>query len=162
MYITPRQWFDFSQSTDAAALRQLQANAIARGNYFKNPIFTGESFLWNNILIKKRIAQVTSLLALAFPCALTGDDAATTNVTAAVATDRAILLGAQALADMSGMSGNAGDGGYHFSTHTEKTDHGNALEHSICWMNGKAKIRFKGVNGKISDHGVMVLDTARS
>jgi N4-gp56 family major capsid protein len=162
LYVTPRQWFDFSQSTDAATLRTLQANSIARGSYFKSPIFTGESFLWNNILIKKARRPVTFAAGSSVSVCTNTANAATTNVTATVAVDRAILLGAQALADMYGMSGNANEGGYHFSTHTEKTDHENALEHSISWMNGKAKIRFEGANGFISDHGVMVLDTARS
>lgn len=161
-YASPRQWFDFNQSTDAATLRTLQSNAIARGNYFKNPIFTGESFLWNNILIKKARRPITFATGTNVTVCTNSADAATTTKTVGVNVDRGILLGAQALADMYGMSGSSANGGYHFSTSTEKTDHGNAMEHAICWMNGKAKIRFKGVNGFISDHGVIVLDSARS
>ena len=162
LYVTPRQWFDFNQSTEATTLRTLQSNAIARGNYFKNPIFTGEALLWNNILIRKARRPITFAAGTSVSVSTNTADAAVNNVITAVATDRAILLGAQALADMYGMSGSSANGGHHFSMNTEKTDHGNALEHSICWMNGKAKIRFKGVNGFVSDHGVMVLDTARS
>lgn len=162
LYVTPRQWFDFSQSTDAAALRTLQTNSLTRGSYSKNPIFTGDAFLWNNILVRKARRPITFAAGTSVSVSTNVAAATTTNVTTTVAVDRAILLGAQALADMYGMSGKASDGGYHFSTHTEKTDHENALEHSIAWMNGKAKIRFEGANGFISDHGVMVLDTARS
>jgi N4-gp56 family major capsid protein len=162
LYVTPRQWFDLGETTEMAAYRTMQSNALARGNYFKNPIFTGDAILSENILIRKAKRPITFAAGTSVSVCTNTANAATTNVTAAVATDRAILLGAQALADMYGMSGSSANGGHHFSMKTEKTDFDNALEHAICWMNGKAKIRFKGVNGYVSDHGVMVLDTARS
>lgn len=162
LLVTPRQWYDMKASADGAMVNTLQSNALQRAQMFKSPIFTGEALLWNNILIRKARRPITFNAGSSVSVCTNSANAATTNVTAAVKTDRAILLGAQALADMYGQSGNAAEGGYHFSTHTEKTDHGNALEHSICWMNGKAKIRFKDADGRINDHGVMVLDTARS
>jgi N4-gp56 family major capsid protein len=162
LYVTPRQWFDLGETTEMSDYRTMQANALARGNYFKNPIFTGDAVLSENILIRKANRPITFAAGTSVTVCTNSQAATTTSVTAAVATDRAILLGAQALADMYGMSGSAAKGGHHFSMHTEKTDHDNAMEHSVAWMNGKAKIRFKGVNGYVSDHGVMVLDTARS
>lgn len=162
LLVTPRQWYDINRSADGSMIRTLQANAFARGNQFKHPIFVGDCWLWNNILIKKSRRPITFNAGSSVTVCTNTADAQTTNVTAAVKTDRAILLGAQALADIYGQSGKASDGGYYFSMNTEDTDHGNAKEHSIGWMNGKAKIRFKGVNGWVSDHGVTVLDTARS
>lgn len=162
LYVTPRQWFDISQTASAANLRALQSQALERSKGFKHPLFTGECWMWNNILIRKARRPITFAAGTSVTVSNNNADATTTTKTTTVNVDRAILLGAQALADMYGMSGKANEGGYHFSTHTEETDHGNALEHSIRWMNGKAKIRFRGVNGFITDHGVAVLDTARS
>ena len=162
LYVTPRQWFDVTQSTDGTTLRTLQSNALQRASNVKHPIFTGDAFLWNNILVRKARRPITFAANIAVPVSTNVPDATPSTSTPTVAVDRALLLGAQALADMYGMSGSADEGGYHFSTNTEKTDHGNALEHSIAWMNGKSKIRFRGKNGYITDHGVAVLDTARS
>jgi N4-gp56 family major capsid protein len=162
LLVTPRQWFDMNASADGSMIKTLQSNALQRAQMFKSPIFTGDALLWNNILIRKARRPITFNAGSSVTVCTNTANAGTTTVTAAVKTDRAILLGAQALADMYGMSGKAEEGGYHFSTHTEETDHANALEHSIRWMNGKAKIRFKGADGRINDHGVMVLDSARS
>lgn len=161
-YATPRQWYDINQSADATMIRTLQANALARGAQFKHPLFTGDCWLWNNILIRKARRPITFNAGTVVTVCTNTAAAATSTSTCAVKTDRGLLLGAQALADIYGQSGKASEGGYHFSTNTEETDHQNAKEHSISWMNGKAKIRFTGVDGRVNDHGVIVLDTARS
>lgn len=166
LYVTPRQWYDFRVSTDAnfgaQALQRMQADALTRASMFNHPIFKGGAVLWNNILIKKMARSVRFNAGSSVLVSQNNADATTTSVTAAVRTERAILLGAQALANAYGMAGSATKGGYHFSMNTEETDHGNAKEHSIAWMQGKAKIRFRDSNGRINDHGVAVLDTAVS
>lgn len=166
LWVTPRQWFDFRTSTDATwgatALQRMQSDALQRSNMFKHPLFRGGAALWNNILIKKMARSVRFNAGSSVTVSTNTANAATTTVTAAVRTERAILLGAQALANAYGMAGSASKGGYHFSMHTEDTDHGNAKEHSIAWMNGKKKIRFEGSDGRVNDHGVAVLDTAIS
>lgn len=87
------------------------------------------------------------------------DDGATvTDASANTAIDRAILLGGQALASAWGI----GDGGGFFGYHEERTDHDNGREISIRWINGLKKIRFKQKNGRVQDHGVMVVDSAIS
>src|SRR5690606_31786130 len=88
--------------------------------------------------------------------------AGTTTAEAGTKIERAILLGAQALATAFGRSGEKENGGMYFSLHTEKKDHNNKEEHSLAWMNGKKKVRFKGSDGRINDHGVIALDTAVS
>lgn len=161
-WITPRQWYDFKQTTSAKDLATMQSNALQRASMFKHPIFTGECFLWNNILVRKMSRAIQFNAGTNVTVCTNSDSAATTTVTAGVKIHRSLIMGAQALADMYGMSGKASSGGYHFSTHTESTDHENAMEHSIAWMNGKAKIRFKDQNGRVNDHGVWVMDTAAS
>lgn len=155
--VTRRQFYDLNKSAGAQTMAQLRAQAITRGTQFDHPIFKGESYLYNNILIcpmnkpitfaANSVVQVSQNVAAATP----------TGVTCAVKTDRAILLGAQAACDV---MGNAG-GGF-FSLNTEDTDHKNAKEVSCKWMNGKDKIRFENNAGFMSDFGVAVLDTATS
>ncbi len=166
LLVTPRQWHDFWTSTDAAtggvALRNLQAQAAQRASIFKHPIFLGECAMWNGILIKKMSRPIR--FNVGTTVSIGSNVAAATPETdvAAVTTERALLIGAQALATAFGRFGKAEKGGYYFSMHTEKEDHENSEEHSIGWMNGKAKIRFKGSDGRVNDHGVAVLDTAVS
>ncbi|EOV3367891.1 DUF4043 family protein, partial [Edwardsiella ictaluri] len=49
-----------------------------------------------------------------------------------------------------------------FGYHEERTDHDNGREISIRWINGLKKIRFRQKNGRVQDHGVMVVDSAVS
>lgn len=160
--VTPRQWFDFWTSTSGSDWRTLQANAHERARSFNHPIFMGEAVMWNNIIVRKQKRPVRFNAGSSVAVCTNSDNAATTTLTPGVRVERALLLGAQALANAYGMSGKKRKGGYHFSMNEEETDHGNVTEHSVCWMNGKAKIRFTGTDGRVNDHGVMVLDTAVS
>jgi N4-gp56 family major capsid protein len=161
LWITPRQWYDFWTSTSGSDWRALQANAFERKNNFNHPIFKGDAVMWNNILVKKQPRPIRFNAGTVVTVCTNSVDAATTTSTAAVRVERAILLGAQAMADAYGATGGAG-GGYYFGMNEEVTDHGNRNEMSVAWMNGKAKIRFQGTDGRVNDHGVMVLDTAVS
>lgn len=160
MLVTPRQWFDFWTSTGGADWRTLQANAHERRKDFNHPIFIGDCVMWNNILIKKQKRPIRFNTGTDVLVSTDTDNAGTTTSTAGVNVERAILLGAQALATAFGSTG--GRGTLPFSWHDEKTDHDNVTEHSIAWINGKKKIRFKGTDGRVNDHGVMVQDTAVS
>ena len=83
-----------------------------------------------------------------------------TAVTAAVATDRALVLGAQALADV---YGNHYESDYHYSWFEQKVDHDAIVEISISMMGGKGKVRFnvKDEAGADipTDHGVITVDS---
>lgn len=160
MLLTPRQWFDFWTSTAGSEWRTLQANAHQRRADFKHPIFTGDCVMWNNILIKKQRRPIRFNTGSTVTVSTNTADAGTAQVTAATNIERAILLGAQAIANAYG--GANGGQSLPFSWNDEDTDHKNVKEHSIAWMNGKAKIRFRGTDGRMNDHGVMVLDTAVS
>lgn len=161
MWITPRQWFDFWTSTSGADWRALQANAFERRRDFNHPIFKGDAVMWNNILVKKQPRPIRFNAGSNVLVSTNTDNAGTETKVPGVRVERAILLGAQALADAYGATGGK-NGGYYFSMNQEEIDHGNRNELSIAWMNGKAKIRFKGTDGRVNDHGVMVLDTAVS
>jgi len=79
------------------------------------------------------------------------------------AVDRALLVGAQALACVFGKSKKSG---YHYFWSEKWLDHDNELEVLAGGMGGKAKMRFDIPDGQgntePTDHGVMVLDTAVS
>lgn len=157
--VSPRQWYDLQQSAGAQTLAALRANAMQRAGKMDHPLFTGESYMFNNILIKRMAKPITFAANVGVSVSTNVAAATTTTVIPTVKVDRAILLGAQALADI---YGDAGDNSGAFAINTEDTDHKNAKEVSIRWMNGKKKIRFKDSRGYLSDFGCAVLDTARS
>ena len=167
MYISPRQWFDWQESTDAnfggPALKRLQANALERAKLAKNhPIFNGSSVLYENILIRQAPRPI--IFNAGSPVSVSQNNAAATTTTLqpSVKVNRAIVLGAQGIADAWGMAGSEKKGGYHFTQVTEDRDYGNDKGHLIAWMNGLAKVRFQMSDGWVRDHGVMVVDTAVS
>lgn len=167
LLVTPRQWHDFATSTNqytgGDALRKLQANASQRMSIFKHPIFLGDCAMWNGILIKKMTRNIMFNTGSTVTVCTNTANAATAQVTAGTKIERGLLLGAQALAVAFGRTGAKGEeGGNHFKLHSEPTDHGNEWEHSIWWMSGKKKVRFKGTDGRVNDHGVIALDTAVS
>ncbi len=157
--VTPRQWYDWSQTSTYKDWQQLVAAAINRGRNFKHPVFSGECAMKGNILVRKYKGAPVRFNTGSKVDICTNTDAATVaQVTAGTTIDRAILLGGQALATAWGKTQN----GNQFSIHEEKTDAGNRTEITIGWMNGEKKIRFKDKAGRINDHGVMALDTAVS
>ena len=154
MYLTSRQWHYLQTETSGTAWRTFLSNAHERSKGFNHPLFMGQCGMWNGILIKKmwrpvRFAAGDTVKEL---------DASDVeqDVTAAVATDRAILLGAQAMATVYGAHSKSG---YYYNWHEEETDHGNTVETSIAMMGGKAKLRFKDSDGVITDHGVITMDS---
>lgn len=158
LVVTPRMWHDFWTSTDGAMLRTLQSNAFQRRADFKHPIFTGDCVMWHNILIRKQRHIIRFNSGSNVTVCTNTKDAQTTTETVGTNVERGILLGGQALANAYGNT--SGRGSLPFSWNDEPTDHKNVVEHSIAWMNGKAKIRFKGTDERVNDHGVMVLDAA--
>lgn len=163
--VSPRQWYDFWVSSSAGGggeWRALQANVEKRSKGFNHRIFLGECVMWHNILVRKMTRPIRFTTGSTVTVSNNDADATTTTATAATNIDRAILLGGQAIADAYGRAGEKSMGGHHFYHHSELVDHGNRLEQSIAWMNGKKKFRFRGTDGRINDHGVAVLDTAVS
>ncbi len=156
MFVTENQWLilkTLSTSKWSTAL----TNAVKRFEGAKpHPLFQGDSILWNGILVKPM-----GRYAIRIPA---GSNVAENNssnvesaVTAAVNTDRAIIVGAQALIKAYGNEGTGGDP-YPVTWNEELTDHKSTTEVSVAMMEGTAKVRFT-INGALTDHGVAVVDS---
>lgn len=156
LFVTPRQWYWLLQNTDAQNWRTFLANAHERGRFTNHPLFLGTAGMWNGILIKKmrrciRFGAGDTVREYA------SNGTTINNATAAVATDRAILLGAQALAWCYGRHQRSD---YYMNWHEETTDHGNTTEISVAAMFGASKLKFTDENtGIAEDYGVCTLDT---
>jgi len=163
LYVSPRQMFDFKQTTSHKDLQTLISNAHNRVKGWNHPLFQGECFMWEGILIKKMKRFVEFDVGATVDVSQNNKAATVTQATTGVKMHRGILLGAQALAHGFGNVGkqDGSDAGYIGMTE-EETDHGNSKEIAIRWMDGKKKIRFADKNGRVNDHGVMVVDTAVS
>lgn len=163
LYVSPTQMYDFKQSTSGKDMREMMAQAQTRLAGFKSPVFRGECFYWDGILIKKMDRYIEHAAGATADFCTDTNAAEVAQATFGVKSHRSILLGGQALAYALGQAGTKGgeDSGY-FGMKEVTTDHDNAKEISIRWMDGKKKIRFADKYGRINDHGVMCLDTAVS
>ncbi|EOR1848545.1 N4-gp56 family major capsid protein [Escherichia coli] len=156
LYVTPRQWNDWYTSTSGKDWNQMMVRAVNRAKGFNHPLFKGECAMWRNILVRKyagmpiRFYQGSKVLV-----SENNLTATTKEVAAATNIDRAMLLGAQALANAYGQKA-----GGHFNMVEKKTDMDNRTEIAISWINGLKKIRFPEKSGKMQDHGVIAVDTA--
>ncbi len=160
MFVTERQWLYLKSRTSQTQWRQAVQNALERKTAgVKHPLFDNyETLMWDGMLIKRM-----NRYAIRFN---TGDTVVTdsggtdgktyneTNKTVAVPTDRAIIVGAQALAKAYGKSNSD----YFYDWSEEEVDHGNSVEIVGAAMGGTAKIRFK-IDGVDTDHGVAVVDS---
>ncbi|HIA5715965.1 DUF4043 family protein [Yersinia enterocolitica] len=157
LYVTPRQWNDWYTSTSGKDWQAMMTRAVQRSKGFDHPLFKGECAMWRNVLVRKYGGTPVRFNAGSKVLVSNNDLAASTKIiTTGTTIDRAMLLGGQALANAYG----TGDGGGFFGYNEEKVDHGNGTEVSIRWINGLKKIRFKQKDGRVNDHGVMVVDSA--
>ncbi|MFL7024262.1 N4-gp56 family major capsid protein [Enterovibrio norvegicus] len=157
--VTPRQWNDFKQTSSYKDWQQLAATAMKRKGDFSHQVFRGECVMHENILVRKYMGMpIRFNTGSTVSISGNSNDAPVSQVTAGTTIDRAMLIGAQAIADAWGSTSK----GSQFSVHTEKTDSGNRDEVTIAWMNGLKKIRFADKNGRMNDHGVVAVDTAIS
>lgn len=165
LYLTPRQFRDFKATTSAKRWNEMYSAASKRtASISNNPIFSGDCYFWEGILIKKMNSNWVEFAAGTEVNVAQNNNASTeTQVTVGENIHRGVLLGAQALGWAFGNAGSqSGDDMGYVGIHEEKSDHGNAHEISCRWMDGKAKIRFADKNGRVNDQGVMVVDTAVS
>jgi N4-gp56 family major capsid protein len=156
LLVTARQWHYLQNRTDSASWRTFLAQAYARKTAgSKHPLFSGEPGMWNGIMVKRMSRAIRFPANTVITVATSAATYTETTATCAVHTDRAILLGAQALANVYGRHQKSD---FYYNWHEEESDHGNTLEVSTAMMNGKAKIRFN-MGGTDTDHGVMVMDS---
>lgn len=160
MFVTERQWLYLQSRTSQTTWRTAVQNAFERkSGGVKHPLFDAyETIMWSGMLIKRM-----NRYAIRFN---TGDsvikDTGGTDgltytegtVVAAAPVDRAIIVGAQALAKAYGKS--ASD--YFYDWSEEEVDHKNGIETVAAAMGGSAKIRFK-IDGADTDFGVAVVDS---
>ena len=161
MFLTERQWLYLKSRTSQTQWRDAVKNAFERkSSGVKHPLFDAyETIMWDGMLIKR-----LNRMAIRFKANDSvvvdsgGADGGTyteTATTAAVDTDRAIIVGAQALGLAYGQDAKSG----YFCNWSEKlVDHDNAVEIVGGLMDGAAKIRFK-IDGVDTDHGVAVIDS---
>ncbi|EDE9838939.1 N4-gp56 family major capsid protein [Salmonella enterica subsp. enterica] len=156
LYVTPRQWNDWYTSTSGKDWNQMMVRAVNRSKGFNHPLFKGECAMWRNILVRK-YAGMPIRFYTGSRVWISNNNLAPTTQQIEVKTniDRAMLLGAQALANAYGQK----DGG-HFNLVQKKTDMDNRTEIAINWINGLKKIRFEDKTGRMQDHGVIAVDTA--
>jgi N4-gp56 family major capsid protein len=156
LWVTGTQWHHLQTATGDKDWRSFIAQAHERSQGFNHPLFLGTPGMWNGIVVKKMPRGITFPVGSAVR-EYQADGTTIANATAAVRTDRAILLGAQALAEVYGKHGKSG---HHANWHEELTDHENTLEVSVAFMGGKSKIRFEDMDGVVTDHGVITMDTS--
>lgn len=160
MFVTERQWLYLQSRTSQTTWRQAVQYAFERkSSGVKHPLFDAyETIMWNGVLIKRMNRYAIRFNAGTSVTYDTGgaDGGTYTEATAATAqpVDRAIIVGAQALAKAYGKS--ASD--YFYDWSEKEVDHGNSIETVCAAMCGSSKIRFK-IDGADTDFGVAVLDS---
>ena len=162
MFVTERQWLYLQSRTGQTTWRQAIQYAFERkqsNGSNKNPLFDSyETIMWNGVLIKRLNRYAIRFNAgdnvVLDSGGADGQTYTETTVQPSVPVDRAILVGAQALAKAYGKS--ASD--YFYDWSEKEVDHGNSIETVATSMTGAAKIRFK-IDGTDTDFGVAVVDS---
>lgn len=160
MFVTERQWLYLQSRTSQTTWRQAVQYAFERkSGGLKHPLFDAyETIMWNGVLIKRMNRYAIRFAAGDNVVTDTGGADGLTYTESTVQTaqpvDRAIIVGAQALAKAYGKS--ASD--YFYDWSEKEVDHGNSIETVAASMTGSAKIRFK-IDGADTDFGVAVVDS---
>ncbi len=162
MFVTERQWLYLKSRTGQTQWNEAVKYAFERktaAGGSKHPLFdTYETIMWNGMLIKR-----LSRYAIHFNPGDSvvvdsgGTDGGTyteTTVAASTSIDRAIILGAQALAKAYGAS----KADYFYDWSEKEVDHGNSIETVVASMGGSAKVRFR-IDNVDTDYGVAVIDS---
>ena len=166
LWVSPQQYASVRADGN---FRQLQSQALARASKAGgSPIFTGEVGLWDNTLVMKIHKPIRFYAGDAINWCesyLTETETTDDLVPAAFGTthavDRALLIGAQALAHAYG--GYKKTSSPYFWSEKDM-DHGDKLEFLIGMIAGMSKMRFLidhgGADPEYTDYGVMAIDTA--
>jgi len=173
LLVTNRQWQSIltaAGGTNGLQWRAFLQNAWNRATSFtngKHPLFTGEAGVWNNILVRKtdRAIRFNAGDTVRY-CTQAGQASAqessvtVNNMPAGYFVDRALLLGAQALAHVYGRHSNSDT---YAAWHENKYNFERNTEVAGDVMCGKSKLRFaipdQYGNAIPTDHGVIALDT---
>jgi len=167
--VSHRAWNSILTNTSNLVWRTFLQNAWTRASYgSKHPLFTGETGMWRNIVVKKldRVIRLPASTVVKHITAGNRYTATETDVTVASAlstthaVDRCLLLGAQALAHCYGKNQSSET----YAAWLERFyNFERSLELAGEVMHGKSKLRFDypDGNGNVepTDHGVIVIDT---
>ena len=179
LWLDPQAWNQLL--TDSSAnynIRTFQQNAMERASLSganRHPLFRGEMYMWNGILLKKMDHSIyfnpgdsTQIVtsanrytgsASAFPT----ESAQTVNagLGAGFRVTRSILMGAQAFAVCLGQNESTG---IQAAFKERDFDYGSKYEAMGEWMGGEDKLtfRFQDQDGNFewTDHGIVVIDAA--
>lgn len=171
LFLTPAQMHQITTQNSGRNWTDMVKNAWSRKSYgSKHPLFMGDVGLWNGILVREQVDTVvqfapgeeTNIVTAANR--YTGTESAQAvngALTAGYAVERAVLLGAQAIASVYGKN-QSND--YFFSWHERKYNFERSLEVAGDCMGGMSKIRFTFADGagnmEPTDNGVIVIDSA--
>ena len=158
MFVTQRQWLYLKSRTSDTTWREAVKNAYERkGPNVKHPLFNSfEAIMWDGLLIRP-INRYAIRFAAGDSVKIDGGTDGVFSEQAVVATqpiDRALIVGAQALAKAYGKS----PGDYYYDWSEKMVDHDNSIEIVASCIGGSAKVRFK-IDGVDTDHGVAVIDS---
>jgi N4-gp56 family major capsid protein len=153
MFVTERQW-SIMKAISGSKWTTAVTQAVKRFDGQKHPLFMGDSIMWNGILVKP-MNRYAIRFAAGDVIRENSSANAEADATVAVDTDRAIILGAQALIKA---YGNEESSDYHYAWNEELVDHKSAVEVSLSMMEGTSKTRFT-INGALTDHGVAIVDS---
>lgn len=179
LWLDPQAWTQLLTDTTAGYnIRNWQALAMERAALSganRHPLFRGDMYMWNGILMKKMDHSIyfnpsdsTNIVtaanrytgsATAFPT----ESSQTVNagLTAGYRVTRSILMGAQAFAVCLGQNESTG---ITAAFKERDFDYGSKYEAMGEWMGGEDKLtfRFQDQDGNFewTDHGLMVIDAA--
>lgn len=168
LMLSERQWAQIKTSSSYQTAMQ---NAWSRKSYgSKHPLFSGETIMWDGILIKKLPKFAIRMAASENTNIITADNrysatesvqAVNAGLTAGFAVERSLLLGAQALAYVFGRN-QGSETGFNWLERTYNFER--SLEVGGEAMGGMAKLRFTFDDGagnkEPTDNGVFVIDSA--
>lgn len=167
LLVTSRQWHHLKNYTETTGRdwQTFMQNAQLRGA--QNPLFKGDVGMWDGILVRKlgrRICfnQGSDVTVATSAAAYTEGSVTVPTFDADAeqakdeAVDRAILLGAQAVAELWGKDTRTGVPVRFFEGYE---DDDNRYVCSLAGTGGIAKLAFKTKSGTYTDHGIFVMDS---
>lgn len=179
LLMDPQAWNQLlTDQTAGHNIRNWQATALERAKLMganAHPLFRGEMYMWNQILIKKIEHSIyfnpgdsTNIITAANR--YTGSSISQPTESAQVVNaglgagyrvTRSLLLGAQAFAVALGQNEASG---VNAAFKEREFDYGSKYEAMGEWMGGEAKLRFRfqdeNGNFEATDHGALVIDSA--
>jgi N4-gp56 family major capsid protein len=160
MFVSERQWFYLRSRESQKDWQELVAQSVKRKSKgVKHPLFDYVEDICVDGIIVRPLANYAIRFPQGSPVVVDtgGTDGKTyteSTLETAVDVDRAILVGAQALAKVYGRS----QSNYFYSWSEEKVDHGNSIEIVPGSISGTAKLTFK-IDGVDTDLGVVAIDS---